>query len=131
MWELCHGGHIVRWDDLTLAEVEQVEQLAGAPWQDVRPTRSAQHGLAVATVALARFFQDPAAEALSVRLREWQPAEDDLPDMYLDGVPSNPTRETDRWIPQLCPPFTPRQIRQEFTLRDIHLLAAANPNPRR
>lgn len=123
MWELRYAGHVVRWDDLTLTEVEAIEQAAGAVWPKISPTRCARHAMAIARVSLARFGLS--AEAGQVRVRDWKLAVDDLPDLFVDEVPSNPRREGDRWIVQLCPPFTPRQVREEFTLRDLYLLATA------
>lgn len=120
---------MVRWDDLTLGEVERIERLAGKAWQSISPGGSARDGMAIGRVILCRFLPDSDAsvEAENIRLRDWTAAEDDLPDMFSDGVPTNPKREVDRWLTQLVPPFTPSQLRTEFTLRDLRLLVAANP----
>lgn len=127
MWQLAWRDHVVRWDDLTLGEVERIERLAGKPWSGISPGGSATDGMAIGHVILCRFLPDSEAsvEAENIRLCDWTAAEQDLPAEYSDGVPVNPKRESDRWISQLCPPFTPSQVRDQFTLRDLQLLVAS------
>ncbi|MDP8930462.1 MAG: hypothetical protein M3O70_18315 [Actinomycetota bacterium] len=121
MWQLNHGGRVYRWDALTLAQLAEIERLAGASWPEVSPWRSARHAIAIGTVLLGS-----REEAGRVTLREWSEAPDDIPELWVDGQPQDGSVE-DRWLVSLCPPFTPAQVRHEFRYRDLMLMAAAQP----
>lgn len=129
MWKLTWQGHVIRWDDLTLGEVERIERLAGKPWAVISPGVSARDGMAIGHVILSRYLPDCDAKdaAGQLKLRDWTSADDDLPQTFTDGIPDNPKREVDRWLVQMVPPFTPYQVRTQFTLRDLQLMAAARP----
>lgn len=125
MWALNWQGRQVRGDDLTLGEVEEVERLAGSPWARVMPWNSARHARACATVAAARLG---VADVSMARMSDFVKADDDLAKLWQDGVPTSGGRGADRWIAQLCLPpfsFTPRQVRDEFTVRDIEVILMA------
>lgn len=55
-------------------------------------------------------------------------ADDDLPTLWMDGIPEEPQRHADAWIALLCRPpycYTPKQVREEFTVRDLLLISEA------
>jgi hypothetical protein len=58
----------------------------------------------------------------------FQPNDDDLPSVWMDGIPDDTQRDSDAWIATLCRPpycYTPRQVREEFTVRDLLVLRDA------
>lgn len=136
MWQLEDGhGNVFRADDLTIAEIERIEVLAGCPWEQVSPGGSAKHLRAVATVIGDRFGMSPEIVE-RFGLASLQPADDDLPEVTV----RNKTEKTpppfevdggrfgDRWVLTFTAPpfaFTAVQVRNEFTLRDLKLMARA------
>lgn len=126
MWLLAWQGQEVLGDDLTLAEVEQIERLAETSWYRVMPWNSAVQARACATVAGRHVGLSDVSQ---VRLSDFRRAKDDIAKVWRDGLPERSGRASDVWIAQLCRPpfsFTPRQVREDFTVRDIKLVLEAN-----
>lgn len=115
MWSVWVGGQERRLDSLTLDQVARLESEAGASIRTLDPLGKVAHAKAV-----VRALEVDAAE---VTLSDIRRSEDNLPSYFDDGVPRG-GRPGDGFIVALVRRgFTPRQIRTEFTLRDLELLA--------
>lgn len=125
-WKLTIDGLTVRWDELTLAEVADVEQAAGADWHHIAPRRNVTHARAVLSVVAGRLGNTAEKLAAQVRPSDFATADDDRPEMYEDGVPSG-GRTTDGFVIALYRRgFTPAQARNEFTWRDLLMIAESS-----
>lgn len=121
------AGRLLRVDDLPLGLLDALEQECGCPLGEVAPGRDASHAAATARMLISHAGLDESLVG-RVRLTDFESAEDDLPTLFVDGVPKGGGRATDVWIAQLCRPpfaFTPRQVRNEFSRRDVTLLVEA------
>lgn len=90
------GGGSFLTDDLTLDEVINIEAETGEGWQFINPLRSGKHCKAVLTAFLARDRSVDEARAtvgaltISEALGCVELADDDLPEEFEDGYPSDP-----------------------------------------
>lgn len=140
MWSYRHrSGRTVTWQDLTLAAHERLVDQLDEPFGRVAPWASAEHARACAIEAhrvlgVTEDVDDVTLGQFTSLLQFDEIGQpelaDDVPDEWIDGVPASGTgRVADRWIAQLCVPpfsFTPRQVRDEFTVRDLELIVAAS-----
>jgi hypothetical protein len=89
-----YGGKTYRVSSLKLREVEQIEEILGAPYTEFRPFGIMRHKLAHMAVFLGRDFPPEEVERIIGDLdleavRDmWDIVEDeDLPEVYENGVP--------------------------------------------
>lgn len=98
-WKITWEGEVYREADLTLGQVERIEQVARTTWRQVHPLFSAQHAIAILGVLVAdrtSIKVDEAVEKLrAVRVSDVMDAIDvedpddqmDLPATYEEGLP--------------------------------------------
>ena len=120
MWVLEIEGRQHRLDDLTVAQAEKLSIATGVPWWELDPAGTVAHLKAWVTIV--------GVDPNTVRLSQLTAGKDDLPVMWEDGRPSG-GRPLDGWLASLTRPpwsFTPRQVREDFTLRDLRLISEAS-----
>lgn len=87
------GGQSWRTDELTLKEAIGIEKVTGKSWMLINPFQSAEDCKAIMVAFLAREMSPDVAEAkidaMSLRevLDSVDVVKDDLPDVYVDGLP--------------------------------------------
>lgn len=119
MWSIWRDGIEHRLDAVPLHVVLQLEDRAGVPLSDLTPHRSGRQA-----AALCEALDVPA----DVPLAAIRPSRSTVPHMWSDGAPRG-GRTLDAWIVKLVRhpySFTPRQVREDFTLRDLELIVSAD-----
>lgn len=93
-WEIHWEGEAIREDDLTLAEIDQICDLANIPWVTLHPLRQPKHLRAIVAVLKARegadarrTFDELGAMRGGDALAAIREADDDLPEVYENGLP--------------------------------------------
>lgn len=119
MWRLSWHGRTVRWDDLTVSQASRLSEQVGEPPEALQPWAHPGHARAI--VALLGFDPD------QVRLGDFGVAKNDLPLMWEDGRPDGGRLEDGVIVALVRAGFTPRQVREEFNLRDLQLLVESTP----
>jgi hypothetical protein len=80
-------------DNLTLEEAEAIEKALEITWSEMNPSRSAAQCRVVSAVFLARSHDETEAAKMAAaitvgqarKMVRWE--QDDLPDLYEDGIP--------------------------------------------
>lgn len=117
MWSVWKDGVEHRLDDLPLAAIVNLERRAGVPLHQINPRYHGTHARLVAD-ALGLSHE-------TLGLTHFRVSAPDVPDYWANGAPVGPHRTLDGVIIRMCRPpwsFTPRQVREDFTLRDLELL---------
>jgi hypothetical protein len=89
-----YEGKKYRLGDMTLKEVEAVEAATNVAYVFLNPLANMGHKVAYMTCFLMRDHKDEVAKALVAKItlteveKMWTLEEDDMPDMYEDGIPS-------------------------------------------
>ena len=94
-WQLSWEGETVQEGDLTLAEIDEICDLAGITWVSLHPLRQPRHLRAIVAVLKARSGANPREvfdELASMRggdalARIYEAPDDTLPTMYENGLP--------------------------------------------
>lgn len=87
--EVTVEGRKTRTDHLTLAQLRSLQERTGKRLADVNPWASAKDALALATVLLESAGQVADAAALPGLVGAWlSHVDDDLPDVFRDGIPT-------------------------------------------
>lgn len=127
VWQVRVGDTDIALRDLPVGLLERVKPawsaLVAAPLVDLDAAEALLRAAHLhAGVAVPRNMSTRAL------LAAYTTTEDDLPDVWMDGAPEDAQRHTDPWIALLCRPpysYTPKQVREEFTVRDFLLLREA------
>ena len=118
MWQVTVDGRTFRLDDLTVGQAGQIAAQA----QVDSPYRLTPHVNPTHALLLCRAW---GVDPDRVRLGDFRRSTSDVPTYFEDGLPRG-GRLYDDWVVLLTRRgFTPRQIREEFTMRDLALLSAA------
>lgn len=119
MWSIWRDGLEHRLDDVPLADLLSLERTVGTDLDDLNPRANASHARALALLLVGD---------TDIRLTDVRRSTDDRPTVWSDGKPSG-GRTLDGAIAHLCRPpwcYTPAQVRNEFTLRDLQLIGDAS-----
>lgn len=113
--------------DLSIGELTRIAKARNLTYRDLlyRPLYDLGAAAELVTLCAASLGVEPPQPTARAISQALVLTDDDLPEMLENGVPSVGGRDEDGWLAVLCRPpwnFTARQIREEFTVRDLQLM---------
>jgi hypothetical protein len=101
-WVIRWGDHVLREQDMTLGDLEDIEERTGKNWFTINPMRDAKHAVAIVSTMVAREtgrdYDEVRAEVRAtgneVFFDSYGMEDDTLPDVYQDGHPPVAGRQT-------------------------------------